>query len=122
MAELWLIRKMDMLVPANEQSLEALRKVPADKWVLVNLRQPRNVGHHRKFMAVLQAIYPHQDMWPTFNSFRKAFIAALGFGEVVTAKALSLPALMLAAAVARLSKLKSTWPDNKASCAGLPPL
>ena len=86
MAELWLIRKMDMLVPANEQSLEALRRVPADKWVLVNLRQPRNVGHHRKFMAVLQAIYPHQDMWPTFNSFRKAFIAALGFGEVVTAK------------------------------------
>ena len=41
---------------------------------------------------------------------------------VVTANALSLPALMLGAAVAKLSKLKSTWPDNKANCAGLPPL
>ena len=30
----------------------------------------------------------------------------------------SLPALMLAEAVARLSKLRSTWPDSSASCAG----
>src|SRR5690606_9191318 len=42
--------------------------------------------------------------------------------SVVTANALSLPALMLGAAVARLSKLKSTCPDSSASCAGLPPL
>lgn len=84
--ELWLIRRMDTLVPANTQSLEDLRRLPADKWLLNELRMPRNVKHHRKFMAVLQAVYPHQDMWPTFNSFRKAFVAALGHGEVVTAK------------------------------------
>ena len=41
---------------------------------------------------------------------------------VVTASALSLPDLMLAEAVARLSKLKSTCPLSSASCAGLPPL
>ncbi|MCY1379325.1 hypothetical protein D9M69_670320 [compost metagenome] len=41
---------------------------------------------------------------------------------VVTARALSLPERMLAAAVARLSKLKSTWPESRPSCAGLPPL
>ena len=35
---------------------------------------------------------------------------------------LSLPERMPGAAVARLSKLKSTWPDSSASCAGLPPL
>jgi hypothetical protein len=84
--ELWLSRRMDALVPANAQALESLRKLPADKWLLCELRMPRNVKHHRKFMAVLQAVYPHQDMWPTFNSFRKAFTAALGHGEVVTAK------------------------------------
>ena len=42
--------------------------------------------------------------------------------SVVTASAFSLPARMLGAAVARLSKLKSTCPDSSASCAGLPPL
>lgn len=83
---LWLIRRMDALVPANSQALDDLRKLPADKWLLNELRMPRNVGHHKKFMAILQAVYPHQDMWPTFNSFRKAFTAALGHGEVVTAK------------------------------------
>ena len=40
---------------------------------------------------------------------------------VVTASAFSLPALMLADAAARLSKLRSTWPASSASCAGLPP-
>jgi hypothetical protein len=84
--ELWLTRRMDTLLPANTQCLEDMRKLPADKWLLAELRMPRNVKHHRKFMAVLQAVYPHQDMWPTFNSFRKAFTAALGHGEIVTAK------------------------------------
>ncbi|MNS82878.1 hypothetical protein D3C72_1166370 [compost metagenome] len=42
--------------------------------------------------------------------------------SVVTAIAFSLPERMFGAAVARLSKLKSTWPDSSASCAGLPPL
>ncbi len=41
---------------------------------------------------------------------------------VVTASAFSLPEAMLGAALARLSMLKSTWPDSKASWAGLPPL
>ena len=41
--------------------------------------------------------------------------------RVVTASARSLPALTLAEAEARLSKLRSTWPDSSASCAGLPP-
>ncbi|MNM93832.1 hypothetical protein D3C81_1062180 [compost metagenome] len=41
---------------------------------------------------------------------------------VVTAKALSLPALILADADARLSKIRSVWPDSTDSCAGDAPL
>ena len=41
--------------------------------------------------------------------------------SVVIAIARSLPARMLADAVARLSKVRSTWPDSNASCAGGPP-
>ena len=41
---------------------------------------------------------------------------------VVTAKALSLPALILADAEARLSKIRSVWPDSTESCAGAAPL
>lgn len=84
--ELWLVRRMGHLVPANEQSAELLAKLPQDRWVLASIRNPRNLKHHRKFMALVQAVYPHQDMWPTFNSFRRALTAALGHGEVVTAK------------------------------------
>lgn len=86
MTELWLIRKLDMLVPANEQSLDELRKLKAGEWLLASVRKPRNVKHHRKWMALLQVCFPHQDMWPTFDSFRKAIQVALGHGEVVEAK------------------------------------
>lgn len=81
MAELWLIRKMDMLVPANEQSLDALRKMKQGEWYRAEVRMPRNVKHLRKYFALLAAVHPHQTMWPTFNKFRAKFEEALGHGE-----------------------------------------
>lgn len=81
MAELWLTRKMDMLVPANEQSLEALRKLKQGEWYKAEVTMPRNLKHLRKYFALLAAVYPHQTMWPTFRKFRAKFEEALGHGE-----------------------------------------
>jgi len=81
MSELWLIRKMDMLVPANEQSLEALRKMKQGQWYRADIKMPRNVKFLRKYFALLGAVYPHQSMWPTFKKFRDKFEEALGHGE-----------------------------------------
>lgn len=81
MAELWLIRKMDMLVPANEQTLEALRKMKPGQWYRADIKMPRNVKHHRKYFALLGAVFPHQTMWPTFRKFRQKLEEALGHGE-----------------------------------------
>lgn len=84
MAELWLIRKMDMLVPANEQTLDALRKMKPGQWYRADIKMPRNVKFHRKYFALLGAVYPHQTMWPTFKKFRAKFEEALGHGEYHT--------------------------------------
>jgi hypothetical protein len=81
MAELWLIRKMDMLVPANEQTLDALRKLKPGQWYRADIKMPRNVKFHRKYFALLGAVFPHQTMWPTFRKFRAKFEEALGHGE-----------------------------------------
>ncbi|MOA69945.1 hypothetical protein D3C78_1984580 [compost metagenome] len=40
---------------------------------------------------------------------------------VVTASALTLPSLIKGADAARLSNMKSDWPDNNANCAGAAP-
>lgn len=79
--DLWLIRKMDMLVPANEQSLEALRKMKAGEWFRAEVKLPRNVKHHRKYFALLNAVFPHQTQWPTLKSFQRQMKKALGHGE-----------------------------------------
>ena len=84
MAELWLIRKMDALFPANEQTLDALRKMKPGQWYRADIRLPRNVKHHRKYFALLGVVFPHQTMWPTFRKFRQKLEEALGHGEYHT--------------------------------------
>lgn len=85
--EAWIIRtQLGHLVPANAQSKEALDKLPVNEWRLASIRLPRNVKFLRKWMALQAAVYPHQDEWPTFNSFKRAIKKALGLGEWVVSK------------------------------------
>ncbi len=83
--EAWIIRnQFGHILPANAQSAEALGKLKAGEWYLASVRMPRNVKHHRKYFALLNAVYPHQTMWPTFRKFREKFEEALGHGEYHT--------------------------------------
>jgi len=83
-SELWLVRRMGHLVPANAQSAEALDGLKEGEWYLASVRKPRNVKHTRKYFALLDAIFPHQKMWPTRASFKLQMKKALGLGEWVT--------------------------------------
>lgn len=83
--EAWVTRSpLGHIVPANAQAEEALRAIPRDEWRLAVIRNPRNVKHHRKWFALLNAVYPHQTMWPTFPKFREKIQEALGLGEYHT--------------------------------------
>lgn len=84
--ELWLIRRMGHLVPANAPSAESLAKLAANKWLLAEIRMPRNTKHHKKYFALLQAIFQHQDEYPTMRSLQRGMKKRLGFGEWVTLK------------------------------------
>lgn len=82
--EAWVKRtQMGHLVPANSQSAEALKALPVDEWRMVSIRAPRNVKHHRKWFALLQAVFAHQTMWPTLDLFNDKVKEALGYGEYV---------------------------------------
>ena len=62
---------------------EAIESIPLGEVVKAEITRPRNVRHHRKFFALLNVIYPHQQLYATRNSFRAAMTCALGFGETV---------------------------------------
>lgn len=84
MAETLFMRKvLNGLRPTDALGIEALARYSADEDVKVEITRPRNVRHHRKMYALLQAIYPHQVVYATFKQFEGAIKCATGFGETV---------------------------------------
>ena len=83
--EVWIVKSpLGHILPATDRDREALASLPVGEWRRASIRLPRNVKHHRKWFALLQAVYPHQKMWPTFNKFREKVQEALGLGEYHT--------------------------------------
>ena len=81
--EVYLKRRMGALYPTNRGDEEALMSLPEGVTVKAVITQPRNVKHHRMFMALLNAVYPHQEAYGTFESFHAAIKVALNYGETV---------------------------------------
>jgi hypothetical protein len=80
---LYMRRQLGALRPSDPASAEVLERLPADEDVRVEVFRPRNVKLHRKFFALLQVVYPHQNLYPTFDTFRAAIEVALGYGDSV---------------------------------------
>ena len=76
-------RHMGALRPIDAAGEQALAEIPHGELVRVTIRRPRNVQHHRKFFALIAAIYPHQDLYPTEETLLAAIKVALGYGESI---------------------------------------
>lgn len=81
--DMFLRKRLGTLVPADPMSAQALADLPAGVTVKAVITQPRNLDHHRKWWALLQAVFPHQSTYATLDSFHAAIKVALGYGETV---------------------------------------
>jgi hypothetical protein len=81
------------LAAADPFAARQLDKFGAGEYVLAALRRPRNLGHHRKFMAMVKLAF---DQWnpadvmydsmpakKSFDVFRRELVIAAGFYDVV---------------------------------------
>lgn len=68
--------------PADDATAEAMKPY-LGKTIRMKWAAPRNVGHHNKFFALLNTVFPHQSVYPTFDTFRDAVSVALGYGDTV---------------------------------------
>jgi hypothetical protein len=64
--------------PNDARSAELYDELPKGKVMRATVTQPRNVDHHRKFFALLGAVWPHQDMYPTTEALLDGIKLALG--------------------------------------------
>jgi hypothetical protein len=71
------------LAPADAASAAALEAIPEGASVQLKLTQPRNLSHHRKYWALLQAVFPHQTVYPTLDAFAAAMKVATGLAEPI---------------------------------------
>lgn len=76
-------RHLGALRPIDKVGEAALAEIGQSEVVRVEVRRVRNVQHHRKFFALLNAVFPHQQVYPTLDAFRAALSVALGHGEQV---------------------------------------
>ena len=76
-------RKLGSIVPVDVYAAEKLADFPPDEILKAVITRPRNHKHSRKFHALLAVIFPHQDTYPTRETFRKAIQAALGYADKI---------------------------------------
>jgi len=77
--EIRMRRVLNRLVPADKLSEDDLSTLSPDKVYDVKIWQKRNSDHHRKYFALVNAIFPHQKGWPTTKALHDQLKMAVGF-------------------------------------------
>jgi hypothetical protein len=80
-----LVRKQfSTLRPVDEAGEEVLRKLKNGSLVQVEIKQPRNVGHHRKYWALVSLVADNTDRYPDAETVHEAIKIAVGLRTEIT--------------------------------------
>lgn len=92
MAEIYLRRLYDKLVPIDDLNMELFEKLKANGVYKAVITQTRNVGLHRKFFSLLNLAYKNYEqpevfhngirVQKSFDRFREEVIIACGYWEL----------------------------------------
>jgi hypothetical protein len=80
------IRTLTGLVPCDERDRDLLSKIKIGKQVSVEVKQSRNIGHHRKLFAMLQIILDNQDHYTSVDQLLNVCKLRIGHVETVQTK------------------------------------
>ena len=73
----FLARKyLGKLEPIDEAGEEAMRHIKGE--VMVEVKQPRNIGHHKKYYALLGKLFANQEKYKTLDEMNAALKVACG--------------------------------------------
>lgn len=57
-------KHLGSLIPMGERGAAELAKIKLDTQVRVEIKRPRNIGHHRKFWALMHEVAENQEHYP----------------------------------------------------------
>lgn len=73
------INAQGKIVPLFDSDWEKFKRVPKNKEVTVEIRQPRNIKLHRKFFALINMVFENQDIYTDLEALRKDLTIEAGF-------------------------------------------
>ena len=71
-------KTLGALRPADEAAMQALQRIPVDGVVALKIKRPRNLGHHRKFFALLKIVFENQELYKSEAALLAAIKIATG--------------------------------------------
>lgn len=80
------IKQLGVLRPTDEAGEESLRKVKTGALVEIEIKQPRNLQHHRKFFAMLNIVFQNQEHYKTSEMLLIACKFGVGHVDVIRTK------------------------------------
>lgn len=78
-----LIKHFNGLKAAYNSDLENLKKLKEGVIYEVNIKNPRNLGFHRKFFALINLVYENQEVFDNSEDLRYYLIMKAGFYKKV---------------------------------------
>lgn len=82
--DILLVREGYKLGADNPISAEFIASMKHGEVVMATIRRPRNVRHHRMFMAIVQAVFENQTRYATFNQVLNAVKIGCGYYDLFT--------------------------------------
>ena len=64
--------------PDDENAQKMAKRVKIGDFIEVEIKQPRNIHHHRKFWKLIQMVYENQDHYQSADDVCTAFKFAIG--------------------------------------------
>jgi len=87
MADIYLKKIHGVLAPADDEAEEVISKLKRGECIRVKYTKPRNYEFHKKYFAMIQAMFDCQDFYTNQNIFRKVLEMAAGhFDQILTTK------------------------------------
>lgn len=71
-------------LPSHDSDYQSLKKVKVGATVSCNITQPRNVGFHRKFFALINLVFENQEFYDNIDYLRKELTKKAGYYDTYT--------------------------------------
>jgi hypothetical protein len=66
-------------LPSHDSDYETLKKIKVGVTVSCEIKQPRNIGFHRKFFALINLVFENQEYYENIDHLRKELTKAAGY-------------------------------------------